>query len=172
MNTFFSKILFLILMILSFANQATSQNDKLIGTWKGSYVNYFHGRVDIEVIIDYKDSDWMVKVNTTGKYSSTPNIMNCFDITQEGNTMEWYYKNRVIFDEEASTDVYSKGWRVLDSKVLVRVEYKGGTLHFIEGEWRQYITYGIDSEIINIDEGLENNPALINETILYKIENP
>ena len=86
--------------------------------------------------------------------------------------MEWYYKNRVIFDEEASTDVYSKGWRVLDSKVLVRVEYKGGTLHFIEGEWRQYITYGIDSEIINIDEGLENNPALINETILYKIENP
>ena len=171
MKTFFTRILFLILMALPFANQVTAQNDKLIGTWKGSYVNYFHGRVDIEVIIDYKDSDWMVKVNTTGKYSSTPNIMNCYDITQEGNTMEWYYKNRIVFDEEAAAND-PKGWRALDSKLLVMVEYKSGTLHYVEGEWRQYITYGIDSEIINIDEGLENNPALINETILYKIENP
>lgn len=169
MKTNLYKVLFLLLMTLPFFNHATAQNDKLIGTWKGSYINYFHGKIDIEVTIDYVDSAWSVRVKKMDKYSSSPYEVNCYDISQYGNTMEWLYKNRIVFDE--NNEMYAnKGWGALDSQTLVKVEYIGGTLHYVVGSWHKYITYGIDAEIINQDIGPENNPTLIDETILYKVE--
>lgn len=164
------RILFLLLMTLPFFNHATAQNDKLIGTWKGSYVNYFHGRIDVEVTIDYVDSAWSVReTGVMHKYSSTPNVINCYDISQDDNILRWFHKSRTVFEKD--DEMYSnKGWGALDSYTLVQVEYKGGTLHYVNGLWHKYVTYGIDAEIINQDIGPENNPALIDETILYKVE--
>lgn len=158
------NISYLIIIFISGA-----QNSKLIGTWRGTFNEYFHGDTDVEIKIDYIDNDWQVRLKRRMHRYSYDQNWNCYDIEQKGDTLKWYYKLSTKY-ERGQKNKNDKELSFSISKVAARVIYKGGVLHYISFDWENTIDYGFDGEVINQYESPTTNQAYIHETILYKIE--
>lgn len=149
-----------------FVTNAMAQDSKFVGTWTGTYISR-SDNVKRTIIMRIKEIDNTYQIRI--KKCKTDDMNDCYDsdcfgIENYGDSLRWYNKSYVAFDEE-ETD----GAVCVIIKHFSYAKYTGGSIHYICNNYWSWERIDKNGNVVNSYNGINNvAPQIIDEAILYK----
>ena len=151
---------------MAFATNAMAQESKFVGLWKGTYKRRSdHTERIIRMRIKKIDNNYQIRIKDCNKDNLDDCYdMDCFGIENYGDSLRWYNKSYVAFDEE-ETD----GAVCVIIKHFSYAKYTGGSIHYICNNYWSWERIDKNGNVVNSYDGINIiSPQIIDETILYK----
>lgn len=160
------KIQLLSMFILLSMTVAMAQESKFVGNWKGTYISRDdHVSRIIKMRIKIIDNAYQIRIRICKK-----NDMNdcydrdCYGIENNGDTLRWYHKYYIPFDE-----IGQDGAICSNLRIYTDVTYIGGTIHYIYGHYWNWERVDKEGKVVNSYNGKNNSQLhLIEEAVLFK----
>lgn len=167
------KYIALIIACLMCSINAIAQESKFVGTWTGTYRNFFTDYQDRKIMmrINKIDNDYQVRIKSYGIKDTLDcqYFPDCYDVENDGAVLKWYHK---ISSEIREDNDYYKNYGAVysDGKCYAKVKYSSGALYFTHGYRLSWNLYDKEGKRVHTHDGVNDNPQFITEAVLYRVD--